>query len=175
MYKGQLEGFPKEVVEWMLDQQVAQGNKRDVTVFEDHVDAGKRNGGFDWDLMFAWNGVPEINFCNKVIWQKDFDLFYQRFPKKQPEKTFPRVMLVWNFKGEKPIPRVVFAYKRNKYIAWAAATTIEEAENYISTFPWRHAKEINEHPNIEITVRINGKEAKLSDISEETLREIREF
>lgn len=26
-YKGDLKGFPPEVVEWMLDQQEAQGNK----------------------------------------------------------------------------------------------------------------------------------------------------
>lgn len=32
-YKGELEGFP-EVVEKMLERQVEQGNKRDVSVFE---------------------------------------------------------------------------------------------------------------------------------------------
>lgn len=29
MYKGQLEGFPREVVEKMLEEQEKQGNKRD--------------------------------------------------------------------------------------------------------------------------------------------------
>ena len=33
--KGQLEGFPKEVIARMLDCQEEQGNKRDVTVFEE--------------------------------------------------------------------------------------------------------------------------------------------
>ena len=32
--KGQLEGFPKEIIARMLDCQEEQGNKRDVTVFE---------------------------------------------------------------------------------------------------------------------------------------------
>jgi len=32
MYKGQIKDFPTEVVEKMLERQVDQGNKRDVTV-----------------------------------------------------------------------------------------------------------------------------------------------
>lgn len=46
MYKGQLEGFPKEVVEKMLDYQEAEGNKRDVSVFEDRV--SEAFNGFGW-------------------------------------------------------------------------------------------------------------------------------
>jgi len=36
---------------------------------------------------------------------------------------------------------------------------------------WEYCKKYEEH-NIEINVKINGKEAKLSDISEETLKEL---
>ena len=177
MYKGQLEGFPKEVVEWMLDQQVAQGNKRDITVFEHSVAVDVDGGGFTWHDVPTWKGVDEIDemdgidFCIEVITKKNFDLFYKRFPKK----TFPRVMLVWYNDEDNAEPRVVIAHKCNKYIAWYEATTIEEAEKEVKTVIWSHAKEVEEKPNIEITVKINGKEAKLSDISEETLKKLREL
>jgi hypothetical protein len=39
---------------------------------------------------------------------------------------------------------------------------------------WKYVRLIDHEPSIEITVKINGKECKLSDISEETLRKIRE-
>lgn len=61
------------------------------------------------------------------------------------EKTFPRVMLVSdrdNIKGASP--RVVFTYKRNRYIAWNSAKTVEEAENETITNVWQYAWELEE-------------------------------
>ena len=46
MYKGQLEGFPSEIVERMLKYQVEQGNKEDVSVFENILDTNRYFGGF---------------------------------------------------------------------------------------------------------------------------------
>ena len=78
MYKGQLTGFPTEVVEKMLYYQVEHGNKRDVTVFEDDKIAPLNKGGF------IWNDTPENNdFWNDVISYKNFDLFFERYPKQQ--------------------------------------------------------------------------------------------
>lgn len=88
-YKGQLEGFPVEIVEKMLERQVEQGNKRDISVFEKNVLAGgKRGEGFTWDK------TPEgHNFWLHVISRRNFEVFFDRYPKK--ELTFPRKMLVW--------------------------------------------------------------------------------
>lgn len=47
-YKGDIKDFPKEVVEWMMDNQVKQGNKRDVSVFERCKSRCKSRGGFEW-------------------------------------------------------------------------------------------------------------------------------
>ena len=44
--KGSLVGFPKEVILWMLDNQEAQGNERNVEVFEKHIAADDIHGGF---------------------------------------------------------------------------------------------------------------------------------
>ena len=47
-YGGQLTGVPVEIVEFMLDQQEAQGNKRDISVFEKGFRYDMSAGGFDW-------------------------------------------------------------------------------------------------------------------------------
>jgi hypothetical protein len=83
MYKGDLEGFEEPIVEWMLDQQVAQGNKRDVTVFETDLYRGARTGGFTWIRIPTWNGMSGTDFCDKVITDKDFDLFINDFLNNQ--------------------------------------------------------------------------------------------
>jgi len=106
MYKGQLEGFPKEIVEKMLERQVEQGNKRDVSVFGKNKCANKEEGGFDWLYerdLFSWSDV---------LIGKNFDLFFKRYPKQEnnphptsvidyiasegQQLTFPRKMLVWD-------------------------------------------------------------------------------
>jgi hypothetical protein len=80
-YKGDIKDFPKEVVEWMLDNQVKQGNKRDVSVFEKCRHDGNENGGFDWCIV-------DSHFCYDVIYNKNFDLFFEKYPNyTSPEKT----------------------------------------------------------------------------------------
>ena len=82
-YKGGIKDFPKEVGIWMMDCQEAQGNKRDISVFEKEKCADKTMGGFHWDEI-----IDEDPFCSKVIIGKDFDLFFEKYPKKtSPEKT----------------------------------------------------------------------------------------
>lgn len=77
MYKGQLKGFPKEVVEKMLERQVEQGNKRDVSVFEDNMCALKIDGGFNWEET-----AEDDYFWIDVICGKNFSLFFERYPQK---------------------------------------------------------------------------------------------
>jgi hypothetical protein len=86
-FKGQLIGFPEEVVNKMLDYQVKQGNKHDVTVFEDNSCSGKEDGGF------RWRETPEgIKFWSRVISSRNFDLFFQQFPKVE-EKSYEQKVL----------------------------------------------------------------------------------
>lgn len=82
-YKGQLKGFPDEVVEWMLQQQVKQGNKRDVSVFENGNSSDRHSKGFNW-----FDTSEKHDFCEKVILNKRFDLFFKRYPKKQSEVKY---------------------------------------------------------------------------------------
>jgi hypothetical protein len=75
--KGELTGFPKEIIARMLDCQEEQGNKRDVFVFEEHKSYSLYVGGFDWDKT-----KEGYDFWEEVITEKNFDLFFEKYPKQ---------------------------------------------------------------------------------------------
>ncbi len=75
--KGGLEGFPKEIIARMLECQEKQGNPRDISVFEKLIDAGQCIEGFDWDET-----QEDYDFWREVIRHKDFDRFFEKYPKK---------------------------------------------------------------------------------------------
>ena len=74
---GNIKDFPIEVVEKMIEEQVRQGNRPDVTVFQKYVNAAVGFGGFDWDETedgpFFW--VEVINRDN-------FEEFFKKYLKK---------------------------------------------------------------------------------------------
>lgn len=75
--KGQLKGFPKEIIARMLECQEEQRNTRDISLFE-----GCRVIGF------AWVDTKEKqNFWREVIMDKNFDLFFEKYPKQQETKV----------------------------------------------------------------------------------------
>tara|TARA_R100001244_G_scaffold86809_1_gene66194 strand:- start:730 stop:1746 length:1017 start_codon:yes stop_codon:yes gene_type:complete len=81
-FKGEIEGFPKEVVEKMLDEQEKDGNARDVSYFERNVFSTKKEGGFDWATS-----VEGDAFWNKIINDDDFSMFFEKYPKSsEPSK-----------------------------------------------------------------------------------------
>lgn len=70
-YKGELEGFPKEVVERMLFWQEKQFGVRDIKVFEKDATAGHPKKGFVWS-----DTTEGYEFWKKVIRYRNFDRFY---------------------------------------------------------------------------------------------------
>ena len=77
-YGGAIAGFPKEVVEKMLDEQERQGNKRDVSIFERRKAVGAEGGGIN-----RGESKDGISFWDKVISDKDFDTFFKEYPKSE--------------------------------------------------------------------------------------------
>lgn len=113
MYKGQLEGFPKEVVEKMLERQVEQGNPKDVSVFEKDNAAGKSEKGFDWH-----ESVEKSLFWYYVIIVGKFDIFFEKYPKSEPDAnqlTFPREMMCWEYHEECAEVDLVLAHFPNRH------------------------------------------------------------
>lgn len=81
-YKGELKGFPQEIVEKMLDIQESQGNRKDVSVFEFDITKTNCDGGF------CWSDTPEGHaFWRQVIKDKEFDTFFEKYPKNEDTKS----------------------------------------------------------------------------------------
>jgi hypothetical protein len=68
--------------------------------------------------------------------------------------------------GDNWYKRIYLGYMDGKH--WYRSGTKHD-----SAYSWKYVRKIKQ-PEIAITVKINGKEAKLSDISEDTLKKIRE-
>ena len=79
--KGQLIGFPKEIIAHMLESQKEQVGRRDVTVFENNTNATMYNSGFDWNLS-----KEGLDFWFNVINKKNFNLFFEKYPKKDNQE-----------------------------------------------------------------------------------------
>ena len=150
MYKGQLEGFPQEVVEKMLDEQVKQGNKRDVSVFEKANVTGCDYGGIDWqDTEYGYY------FWQRVIGTKDFDLFFEKYPKKQMFKRGDKI-LVWDMYRETPEERIAIT-DVDGAIYPVICVAIEDEDNFIngkkfSIVQWKYWKPIPQEQVVELTM-----------------------
>ena len=75
---GEIENFPIEVVQRMVDEQVRHGNEADVKAFQRWSSAPVSYGGFVWD-----NTIDGIDFWEEVISNENFDLFSSKYPKIQ--------------------------------------------------------------------------------------------
>ena len=74
---GEIKDFPIEVVQKMVERQIEQGNKADVTVFQKYKFNDKNNGGFDWKIT-----IDGGYFWENIIKNKNFYLFFKKYPKQ---------------------------------------------------------------------------------------------
>ena len=75
---GDIAGFPIEVVRKMVEEQVRQGNKADVSIFQKKNYADKENGGFKWK-----DTKEGFDFWDMVIIYNVFDEFFEKYPKQE--------------------------------------------------------------------------------------------
>ena len=70
---GEIKDFPIEVVQKMVERQVEQNGKPDVSVFQECIFSG-----------FLWSNTIENNdFWEKVISDNNFYLFFEKYPKEE--------------------------------------------------------------------------------------------
>lgn len=74
---GGIKDFPIELVDKMIEEQVKQGNKADVEVFQKNATIDAEDGGFDW-----YKTDDDMYFWQEVIGEGNFDLFFNKYPKK---------------------------------------------------------------------------------------------
>ena len=73
---GDLENFPIEVVEKMLQKQYKQIGEKNISVFQNNKNADNNYGGFHWG-----DTIEGLEFWNDVIRKENFDIFFERYPK----------------------------------------------------------------------------------------------
>lgn len=73
---GDLENFPIEVVEKMLQKQFVQTNKVDISVFQEYKHSDIHLGGFHWR-----DTIEGHDFWRDIIRDEKFDVFFERYPK----------------------------------------------------------------------------------------------
>jgi hypothetical protein len=100
-FKGQIDWLPDFIGEELMKQQEYQGNKRDISVFEEDVIAGKNEGGFEWK-----DTSQNYNFWDRVLLKKDINLFLAWFT---PE------LEVWDDENEKHLEQVIGYNENEKY------------------------------------------------------------
>lgn len=79
----QFKDFPIEIKEAMLNHQFAQGNIRDIHIFEKSLLYDKNHGGFSW-----FKTIEGTEFWNEVIKKSNFNIFFEKYPKKE---RFPKI------------------------------------------------------------------------------------
>jgi hypothetical protein len=94
--------LPEEIKERMLQEQVAQGNKRDESVFEKDIESFVK--GFDWT-----RSIERSTFWHNVIRYSNFQTFFDRYPKK--ELTIGELDKLNNLSGQQPEKRTMVAIK----------------------------------------------------------------
>jgi len=162
----QLEGFPDEVIDKMLERQVEQGNPRDIEVFKKYNAANREEGGFDWSKTEEWRHDRLI--WNYTINCKYFVPFFELYPKKSldntvkannakiitlpEEKALPCYMMCWDTDELEAEKRLVIYY--NKQLVYQFITLCETSvERYLKGGTncffkvFKHAKEIEEPEN----------------------------
>ena len=72
---GNINDFPIEVVQKMIDYQIYQGNPADIKVFQIDPCFNKKHGGFTWDETKEGR-----DFWDAIITWKNFNLFFQKYP-----------------------------------------------------------------------------------------------
>lgn len=73
--------IPQEIVDKMLENQLAQAGKKDINVFVENINMGKSGGGFNYNETNE--GHP---FWFDIVVAGDFDKFYEKYPKTKTSK-----------------------------------------------------------------------------------------
>ena len=73
--------IPQEIVDRILEYQLAQTGKKDINVFVPTMGADKSKGGFDYSET-----IEGFDFWYDIIVRGEFDKFYEKYPKTQTTK-----------------------------------------------------------------------------------------
>lgn len=105
---GDIHGFPIHIVRAMCIEQIRQGNKHDVSVFQRASTADKAMGGFDWDHSF----LGEPTWLNIVTYKK-----FDKIPTTQHPHA-ESIMLFAHQSLKSQTPWVFWEFSHNNGNSW---------------------------------------------------------
>lgn len=92
---------PQEIIKRMKDCQVEQGNRRNAKVFDNTINASKSQGGFNWNQT-----KEDTEFWSKVLDYKNYDLFFEKYPKVTvTEVEIPKILKEKAYKPKYEVAR----------------------------------------------------------------------
>lgn len=117
--------FPVQLIKKMVEKQIAQENKGDVTIFQNNRIATKENGGFNWSET-----EQGFDFWYRVIHHSFFDEFFDKFYRKKIEAVIhKKVFWFRNTKNKK-----INAFLARKIMNLANTDFIEVIEDCVFTY-----------------------------------------
>ena len=126
---GEIAGFPKRVVQAMVDEQVRQGNPANPIVFAGERVAGKSQGGFTWIDSALGNSWADI------LWGKKFHLI----PKRE-KPSIAHEMAGGQNSDERVEPHAIIQHMLDKgMVVWASMSdrSYDEARDRIGYYAYR--------------------------------------
>lgn len=75
---GEIEKFPKEIIEKMAEYQKSENNVMDLMVFENNKTAYSESNGFDWEKT-----EEGTEFWEQIIINENFDMFFEEYPARK--------------------------------------------------------------------------------------------
>ena len=126
---GEIAGFPKRVVQAMVDEQVRQGNPANPIVFAGERVAGKSQGGFTW-IESALG-----NYWSDIIRGKKFHLI----PKRE-KPSIAHEMAGGQNSDERVEPHAIIQHMLDKgMVVWASMSdkSYDEARDRIGYYAYR--------------------------------------
>jgi len=140
--KGQLKGFPKEIIAKMLEYQFDQTGFQDVRIFESDSSSGKISGGFDWKET-----IEGGSFWTEVIDDHKFSIFSLQSEPEEELKYGDRVEYKdgelddWGSCGD------VFVAKlpgESPYLIADSMEDLTDTESPIRMYRWKYCRKVNQ-------------------------------
>ena len=107
-----------------------------------------KKNGYDTKWFYGSNiGYHYGVYNNNFSWytNSEMERFNFKVIELPEEKEYPKVMMVSDApitKGNNGQKRVVFMEKQGKYLAWANAETLEDAEKEVDSYTWEYAVDV---------------------------------
>jgi hypothetical protein len=156
---GEIKDFPIEVVQKMVDCQVEQGNKADVTVFQKSRCEMKEDNGF------SWNETAEgFSFWSNIVDYKEFNIFFEKYPKRELEGVNEQIS------NEPHLLCSYEDYKKGKMSSLHKPDGLSKRTIRLLTLGWNFNKtkdEEEEYVKLQKEVEIDNKNEKFTTITHE--------